>query len=57
MTATDIGTLLDRSGEQRISVLKVDIEGAERVVFVKNYESWLPKVDNELCVCKRRATS
>ena len=40
MVATDIGTLLDDSGFDRISILKVDIEGAESVVFgstVANY--------------------
>jgi FkbM family methyltransferase len=46
MTALDIGTILDRSGFDRISVLKMDIEGAERLVFESNYERWLPRVDN-----------
>jgi FkbM family methyltransferase len=46
MRAIDIGTVLARSGYDRISVLKVDIEGAESEVFASNYESWLPKVDN-----------
>jgi FkbM family methyltransferase len=44
--ATDIGTLLRESGFDRISILKVDIEGAEAVVFGSNYESWMGKVDN-----------
>ena len=44
--AIDIGTILDRSGFDRISILKVDIEGAERIVFASNYESWLSRVDS-----------
>ena len=43
--ATDIGTLLRESGHERISILKIDIEGAEGVVFAKNYESWIDRVD------------
>jgi FkbM family methyltransferase len=43
--ATDIGTMLRESGEQRISVLKIDVEGSEREIFARNYESWLPMVD------------
>jgi len=45
-TATDIGTLLAASGQERISVLKIDIEGSEKVVFASNYRHWLEKVDN-----------
>jgi len=43
--AVDIGTLLADSGFQNIDVLKVDIERAEEVVFSRNYESWIDKVD------------
>jgi FkbM family methyltransferase len=44
--AIDLGTLFARSGQPRISLLKMDIEGAEAVVFSRNVESWLTKVDN-----------
>ena len=41
----DIETLLASSGHDRISILKVDVEGAEAVIFSENYRSWLDKVD------------
>lgn len=41
----DLGSLLASSGHQRISILKVDIEGAEAVVFARNTQSWLNRVD------------
>jgi FkbM family methyltransferase len=44
--AVDIGTLLRESGRQRISILKIDIEGAEAVVFADNFEPWIGLVDN-----------
>jgi len=44
--ATDISTLLDESGFQHISLLKVDVEGAEEVLFASNYERWLGRVEN-----------
>lgn len=46
LAAYDIGTLLRRSGQERISLLKMDIEGAEGIVFSHNYELWLDRVDN-----------
>lgn len=45
MVAIDIGTLFKESGYDRISILKVDIEGAESIVFSSNYETWIGKVD------------
>lgn len=44
--AVDIGTLLSRTGSDRISILKVDIEGSEAEVFAFNTEAWIDKVDN-----------
>jgi FkbM family methyltransferase len=44
--AVDIGTLLRESDFDRISILKVDIEGAEAVVFGPGSAAWLPSVDN-----------
>ena len=46
MEAVDIGSVLAASGHDRISVLKIDIEGAETAVFEENFEHWLPRVDN-----------
>ena len=41
----DIATILAESGYDRITLLKMDIEGAEAIVFSENYESWLHRVD------------
>lgn len=46
--AVSIGELLRDSGHARISILKIDIEGAEQAVFSQGYGDWLPKVDNLL---------
>lgn len=46
MRATDVGTLLRRSGHERISVLKVDIEGSEAEMFREGHHDWLDRVDN-----------
>lgn len=37
--------LLRDSGHDRISVLKLDIEGAETVLFTSGYEDWIDTVD------------
>lgn len=42
----DIGSLLACSGYCRISLLKMDIEGSEAIVFSTNYEHWIDRVDN-----------
>lgn len=44
LQAVDIGSLLARSGHDRISILKVDIEGSESEVF--RQAAWLEKVDH-----------
>jgi FkbM family methyltransferase len=46
MTAVDIGTLWVESGYPAISILKIDIEAAERFVFAENCERWLGAVEN-----------
>jgi FkbM family methyltransferase len=44
--AIDIASLLAGSVYPRISILKVDIEGAEGVVFGQGFEPWIDRVDN-----------
>jgi len=46
LLAVDIGSLLRLYPGERISILKMDIEGAEGIVFGSNYESWIDLVDN-----------
>jgi FkbM family methyltransferase len=41
LDALDIPTLLKTAGHNTIGVLKVDIEGAEKILFSRNYESWI----------------
>ena len=44
--AVDIPTILERAGRDRISILKMDIEGAEAVVLsAPNVGEWIAKVD------------
>lgn len=44
--AIGIDNLLETYGLTSIDILKIDIEGAEAVLFSKNYEKWLKKVKN-----------
>ena len=44
--AVDLNEILRMSGRSRISLLKMDIEGAEAVVFSSNCEDWIDKTDN-----------
>jgi len=42
----DIGSIFKESGYSRISILKIDIEGAEAVIFSSPaYKTWIDKVD------------
>ena len=45
LEATDIPSLLAGREGQRIDLLKMDIEGAERVVFGNHFGSWIDLVD------------
>ncbi|HEU4630934.1 MAG TPA: FkbM family methyltransferase [Gemmatimonadaceae bacterium] len=46
LRGVDVTGLLRESGHERISILKMDIEGAEAVVFGSNYEGWIDRVDH-----------
>jgi FkbM family methyltransferase len=46
ISAIDIGTLIGESGHERVSILKIDIEGAEEIVFSSRHNDWIEKVDN-----------
>ena len=38
--------MIELSGHERVSVLKIDIEGAERELFSVGVNEWLDRVDN-----------
>jgi len=40
-----MNTVLEKSGRSRVSLLKIDIEGAEREVFSQNLMPWIDRVD------------
>jgi FkbM family methyltransferase len=44
-----IDEIISQSGYDRVSILKIDIEGAEKQIFKIEYDRWLPRVDN-LCI-------
>jgi len=46
VTATNLTTLIKECEEKRISILKIDIEGSEAVIFDTEYKNWIDKVDN-----------
>jgi hypothetical protein len=43
--ATDIGAILRHSGLPRIGLLKIDVEGAEGVLFAGSQLAWIDQVD------------
>ena len=45
VNALDIPSILGHRSNQRIDLLKLDIEGTERTLFAGNYESWIDRVD------------
>jgi FkbM family methyltransferase len=46
IATVDVESLLVESGYPRISILKMDVEGAEGIVFGSNFERWIDRVDN-----------
>jgi FkbM family methyltransferase len=44
LQAVDIETLLRLSNRDEIDIIKMDIEGAEAMVFSENFEPWIKKV-------------
>ena len=40
-----IGNILKKSGFERIDILKLDVEGAEKYIFESNYEYWLSRTN------------
>lgn len=45
MAGIDIGSILCHSSYDRVSLLKMDIEGAEAIVFAGAHHNWLSKID------------
>ncbi len=46
INTVSIPKLIELSGQERISVLKIDIEGAERELFSAGVDEWLDRIDN-----------
>lgn len=42
-TSVTLDEILTKNNWETIDILKIDIEGAEKDLFEKNYENWLPK--------------
>jgi FkbM family methyltransferase len=45
LAGIDVSTIMKEVGRNHVSLLKIDIEGSEAVVFSKNYENWINHVD------------
>ncbi|MES2460800.1 MAG: FkbM family methyltransferase [Armatimonadota bacterium] len=44
--AIGLTEVFNRAGTDDIDILKIDIEGSEKIVFSQNYELWLPRTRN-----------
>lgn len=44
--AVDVASLIERSGLERVSLLKIDIEGSEAAVFDGSHRQWIDQVDH-----------
>lgn len=44
MSGVSIGTIMKECDWEIIDVLKIDIEGSEKIIFENNYNEWLPLV-------------
>lgn len=47
--AWDVGSLIDMTGAALVDLLKIDIEGAESVLFDDTAKAWLPRIHN-ICI-------
>ncbi len=45
VTAQDLATLLEQNGRGRVSLLRMNVGGAEAVVFRFGFQAWIDKVD------------
>lgn len=43
--AIDVGSLIDMAPVERRSIVKMDVEGAEAIIFAQNFEAWIERVD------------
>jgi FkbM family methyltransferase len=46
LPATSVDDVLRDAGRDRVALLKMDVEGAEGVVFARGYEGWLARTHN-----------
>ncbi len=43
-SAFSIKSIMEKFNVDKIDILKMDIEGSEKIVFSQNYEYWLPRI-------------